>query len=289
MQGVLWSIMALGVYVTFRLLNFADMTCDGSFTLGAAVSAVWIDSGHSPFISLILAISAGAVAGLVTGFFNTRMKIPQLLAGILTQIALYSINLRVMGKSNIALLSVETLFTRFQTLLGIEENQSALLLGLIVVIAIIGLMYYFFGTEIGSMIRASGQNPGVVRALGCSTQRCTMIALVIGNALIACSGALVAQNQGYADIDMGPGTIVIGLAAIIIAEVIFPQRHFAITLTSVVIGSVLYRMIIALLLAIGLKTQDMKLCTALIVAFALYLPILKRKRIPGERKVASND
>jgi putative ABC transport system permease protein len=273
-QGILWGIMALGVYITFRVLNFADLTVDGSFTLGGALSALMVLNGVNPLLAILAATIGGMLAGLCTGFLNTKLHIPGLLASILTQIALYSINLRVMGSPNISLLRIETLFTRVQAL-GFPDRWVTLLLAFLFTVVVVALMYWFFGTEIGSAIRATGDNPRMIRALGVHTDTTTILALALGNGLVALSGGLIAQQQGYGDIGMGTGAIVIGLAAIIIGEVLFLKSTFYLRLTGVIVGAVVYRIVIALVLRAGLSSTDMKLFTAILVALALYLPTLR--------------
>jgi len=275
-QGVLWGIMTLGLYITFKILDFADMTVDGSFALGGSLSAILIVHGLNPYLSLLLAAAVGSLAGLITGVLSTKLKIPGLLAGILTMIALYSINIRIMGQANTPLLGVKTILSAPAALLGLNKTVSSLVIGVTFSAAIIAAMYWFFGTELGCAIRATGTNERMVRAQGVNTDTTKIIALMISNALVALSGALVAQSQGYADVGMGTGTIVIGLASIIIGEVIFGRRFsFWYRLLSVVLGSVIYRIIIAVVLQLGLKSTDLKLLTAVIVAGALALPVLK--------------
>lgn len=279
-QGVLWGLMTLGVYLTFRLLNVADMTVDGSFAAGGAITAVLITKGMNPLLTIIFVFAAGAICGLVTGFMNTKLKINILLASILTQIALYSINIRIMGRANTPLLGNPTMMSKLRALTGenISTTTSSLIIGLIFIAAIIALMYWFFGTEFGSAIRATGSNEHMVRALGVNTDTTKIAGLMISNGMVAMSGALVAQSQGYADVGMGTGTIVVGLASIIIGEVIFGSHFgFWYTLISVVLGSVIYRIIIAVVLQLGLKSTDLKLLTALIVAISLSVPVLKDK------------
>ncbi|MCI5606134.1 MAG: ABC transporter permease [Treponema sp.] len=279
-QGVLWGLMTLGVYLTFRLLNVADMTVDGSFAAGGAITAVLITKGMHPLLTIIFVFAAGAICGLVTGFMNTKLKINILLASILTQIALYSINIRIMGRANTPLLGNPTMMSKLRALTGenISTTTSSLIIGLIFIAAIIALMYWFFGTEFGSAIRATGSNEHMVRALGVNTDTTKIAGLMISNGMVAMSGALVAQSQGYADVGMGTGTIVVGLASIIIGEVIFGSHFgFWYTLISVVLGSVIYRIIIAVVLQLGLKSTDLKLLTALIVAISLSVPVLKDK------------
>lgn len=277
-QGVLWGIMTLGLYITFKVLDYPDLTVDGTFALGGAVSAILIVKGMDPFLTLPFAVATGALAGTVTGVLNTKLKIPGILAGILSMIALYSINIRIMGKPNVALLGEATAVTRIMDVTGLSNSVISLVLGIVFAVAIIGMMYWFFGTEIGCAIRATGNNEYMVRALGASTDQMKILGLMISNGLVSLSGALVAQSQGYADVGMGTGTLVIGLASIIIGEVIFGRRfNFAYKLMSVVLGSAIYRMIIAIVLQLGLKSSDLKLLTAVIVAMALSIPVVKKK------------
>ncbi len=272
--GILWGIMSLGVYITFRVLNFADLTVDGSFTLGGAISAVMAARGVNPLVAVLIAMIGGMIAGLSTGLLNTKLKIPGLLASILTQIALYSINLRIMGSPNIPLLRVPTIFTWLEDM-GFPTRWISMTVGILFMAGVIALMYWFFGTEIGSAIRATGDNPHMIRALGVHTDTTIILGLVMGNALVALSGGLIAQQQGYGDIGMGTGAIVIGLAAIIIGEVLFTQRNFMFRLLAVIFGSIVYRIVITLVLRLGLKSTDLKLFTAVLVALALYLPVMR--------------
>ncbi|MCI6663456.1 MAG: ABC transporter permease [Treponema sp.] len=277
-QGVLWGIMALGLYITFKVLDFADLTVDGSFALGGAVSAVLLVNGWNPFLSLLIAFLAGGISGVVTGLLHTKLEIPGILAGILTMIALYSINIRIMGQANTPLLGVDTIMVKLEILLGIDRTMSSLIVGVVFSVVIIMILYWFFGTELGSVIRATGNNERMVRAQGVNTDNMKIIGLMLSNALVALSGAMVAQSQGYGDVGMGTGTIVIGLASIIIGEVIFGVRFsFWYRLMSVVFGSIIYRIIIAVVLQLGLKSTDLKLLTAIIVALALALPVVKSK------------
>ena len=277
-QGVLWGIMALGLYITFKVLDFADLTVDGSFALGGAVSAVLLVNGWNPFLSLLIAFLTGGISGVVTGLLHTKLEIPGILAGILTMIALYSINIRIMGQANTPLLGVDTIMVKLEILLGIDRTMSSLIVGVVFSVVIIMILYWFFGTELGSVIRATGNNERMVRAQGVNTDNMKIIGLMLSNALVALSGAMVAQSQGYGDVGMGTGTIVIGLASIIIGEVIFGARFsFWYRLMSVVFGSIIYRIIIAVVLQLGLKSTDLKLLTAIIVALALALPVVKSK------------
>lgn len=276
-QGILWGLMTLGVYITFKILDFPDMTVDGSFALGGAVSAIMIVKGINPWLALIPAMFAGVIAGAVTGLLHTKVKIPGILAGILSMIGLYSINVRIMGKANIALLGESTILTTLGKIFNTSNNNLSLIIGMIVSIIVISILYWFFGTELGSTIRATGNNEYMVRALGANTDTMKIIGLMLSNALVALSGAFVAQSQGYADVGMGQGTIVIGLASIIIGEVIFGNRfNFAYKLVSVIGGSIIYRIIIAVVLQLGMESTDLKLLTAVIVAVALAIPVIKQ-------------
>lgn len=291
-QGILWSIMALGVYITFRLLDFADLTVDGSFATGGAVCAVALTNGVHPLASIFLAMIAGGIAGFVTGFLHTKCKIPAILAGILTQIGLYSVNLRIMGRSNLPLLKLTTLFKSISKQFNISINIVVIVIGLIFVACIIAFLYWFFGTELGSTIRATGNNEQMVRSLGVNTNTTKIIGLVISNALVGFSGAIVAQQQGAADVKMGIGAIVIALASIVIGEVIFGRKGgFAVKLVSIVIGSIVYRAIVAFVLQLGLSTDDLKLLTALLVAIALSVPVIldKRKQVSMYKKLTGKD
>src|SRR5574344_2850500 len=286
-QGVLWGIMTLGVYLTFRILNIADMTCDGSFALGGSTCAVLIVHGCDPLLALVVSFLVGMIAGLATGLLHTKLKIHEILAGILTMIALYSINIRIMGRANTPLLGVTTVMSRIQSWTGLSTTLASLIVGTVFSAAIIFILYWFFGTEIGSALRATGNNEHMVRALGVDTDNMKILGLMISNGLVALSGALVAQSQGYADVGMGTGTIVIDLASIIIGEVVF-GKHFGFwyTLLSVVFGSIIYRIIIAIVLQLGVKSSDLKLLTAIIVAVALSVPVVK-ERIARRRRTAN--
>lgn len=277
-QGTLWGVMALGVYITFRILDIADLSCDGTFALGGCISAIFITRGVNPFLTLLIALVAGMAAGWVTGILHTKLMIPAILAGILTMIALWSVNIRIMGGPNVSLLGEDTAFTKVMSAFGFDQTLSTLLVGVVIGVIVIIALYWFFGTEIGCALRATGNNEYMVRALGGNTDTSKVLGLVISNGLISVSGALVAQNQGYGDVKMGTGSIVIGLASIVIGEVVFGKRfNFAYILASLIGGSIIYRMIISLVLHFGLSTDDMKLFTALVVALALGIPALKAK------------
>lgn len=275
-QGLLWALLALGVYITFRVLDIADLSVEGSFPLGAAVAATALVNGYGLIPAFLLAAAAGALAGIVTGFFTTQLRIPALLAGILTMIGLYSVNLHVMGKANIALLRVETIFTYTESF-GLDSASAMLIVGILAALLVGGVMYWFFGTEIGTAIRATGCNPQMARAQGVNTNKMILFGLLISNALVALSGALVAQSNGFADVGMGTGTIVIGLASVIIGEVLFGTKSFKNCLISVILGSIVYRLVIAIVLQLGMPPNDLKLFTALLVALALSMPLIREK------------
>ncbi len=276
-QGLLWGILALGVFLTYRVLDIADLTVEGSYPLGAAVGVSYIAGGGSPVMAVVLAFLAGSVAGIVTGLLHTKLKIPALLAGILTMIGLYSINIRVMGdKSNVSILRMDTIYTFFENF-GLGKNESILVCGLVFVVVLIAFLYWFFGTEIGAAIRATGCNKQMIRAQGVDTDITIILGLLISNGMVAMAGALIGQSQGFADVGMGTGTIVIGLASVIIGEVLFGTRNFMNWLLAVVGGSIVYRIVIAVVLKMGMNQNDMKLLTASIVVIALAMPLIKEK------------
>lgn len=276
-QGLLWAIMALGVFLTFRVLDIADLSVEGTFHLGAAVAATLIDAGHSVWFAMLIALIAGCIGGTVTALLTTKLKIPALLSGILTMIGLYSVNLMIMGKANVPLLRAETVFTLTEDLFGVSSVVATLIVGLIATTVVGVIMYWFFGTVLGTAIRATGCNPQMARAQGINTNVMVILGLLISNGLVALSGALVAQSNGFADVGMGTGTIVIGLASVIIGEVLFGTRSFKNWLISVVLGSVVYRAVIAIVLELGMPPNDLKLFTAVLVAIALSLPLIKNK------------
>lgn len=276
-QGLLWAIMALGVFLTFRVLDIADLSVEGTFPLGAAVAATLIDAGHSVWFAMLIALIAGCIGGTVTALLTTKLKIPALLSGILTMIGLYSVNLMIMGKANVPLLRAETAFTLTEDLFGVSSVVATLIVGLIATTVVGVIMYWFFGTVLGTAIRATGCNPQMARAQGINTNVMVILGLLISNGLVALSGALVAQSNGFADVGMGTGTIVIGLASVIIGEVLFGTRSFKNWLISVVLGSVVYRAVIAIVLELGMPPNDLKLFTAVLVAIALSLPLIKNK------------
>lgn len=275
-QGLLWALLAIGVYLTFRVLDIADLTVEGSFPLGAAVAATMLVTGYHPVVAILGACVAGMLSGVVTGFLCTKLRIPALLAGILTMIALYSVNLRIMGKANLPLLQQDTIFTIADSF-GLDKGVTVLVVGAIVVLLVAVLNYWFFGTELGTAVRATGCNPHMIRANGIDTDVMVVLGLLLSNGLVAMSGALVAQNNGFADVGMGVGTIVIGLASVIIGEVLFGTRSFKNCLISVILGSIVYRAVIAIVLQMGMPPNDLKLFTAILVALALSLPLIQAR------------
>lgn len=285
-QGMIWGVMALGVYITFRLLDFADLTVDGSIATGAAVSVMLIRGGVSPLVTLPIAFLAGALAGMITGLLNTALGIPGILASILTQISLYSINLNIMGKANQPV-SVDNypLVVSLRYVTDGSVSRLLFFLGMIVfLLALIAVMYWYFGTEQGHAIRATGCNSNMARAQGINTNFIKVLALMISNGLVGLCGALYGQFQGASDVNMGRGAIVIGLAAVIIGEVLFGKfaskrkLAFAFTLASVILGAVIYYMVYQFVLWLKMPSEDMKLFSAIVVAIFLAIPYLKEKR-----------
>ena len=277
--GLIFSLVALGVFISFRLLRFPDLTVDGSFPLGGAVCAILIANGVNPWLATLAATAAGACAGLLTGWLNVKLKIMDLLASILMMIALYSINLRVMGGPNVPLINDPTLFTMLQPE-GMDDYIARPLILLFIVIAAKLALDWFFSTERGLAIRATGSNARMARAQGVNTGAMVLLGMAVSNALVGLAGALFAQTQGGSDISMGIGTIVIGLAAVIVGESILPSRRIVYATLAVVIGAIVYRFFIAMALNsdfIGLKAQDLNLVTALLVIFALVIPQLKKR------------
>ena len=282
--GLLWAIMTIGVFITYRILDIADLSVEGSIAMGAAIAANSIYSGMSPYMASFMAILGGMAAGLATGLLHTKLKIPALLSGILTMIALYSVNLRIMGKANLSLLRMDTVYTPFEKM-GLDHTYAVILFGLISVMGVVGILYWFFGTEIGCAIRATGNNSQMARAQGINTNNMIILGLIISNGLVAFCGALIAQNQCFADIQMGIGSIVIGLASVIIGEVLFGKRNFFNRLISLVLGAVTYRIIIAMVLKMGMPANDLKLFTALTVAVALSLPVCRTYLLPLKKSI----
>ena len=282
-QGLIWGIMAIGVYITYKILDIADLTVDGTMCTGGAVCVVMMLNGYSVWVALLCAFMVGMLAGLVTGVFHTVMGIPAILAGILTQLALYSVNLRILGGSNKPI-SVRK-YDLLVTLLHIPE---AIIVVAIATLILIIVLYWFFGTELGCSMRATGNNNHMARAQGINTNMIKVMGLMLSNGVVALSSALISQYQGFADINMGRGAIVIGLAAVIIGDVIFGKlfRNFGLKLLAVALGAVLYYVVIQVVLWLGLNTDDLKLLTALVVGIFLSIPTLKGKLMVGHRKEA---
>lgn len=272
-QGLLWSILAIGIYVTYKILDISDLTSEGSFTLGAAVMATALVKGFNPFIALIMAIISGAIAGMITGLLHTKLHIPSLLSGILSMTGLYSINLRIMGKANIPLNMHATLLTNIKEFFNLaKDRDAAIILGLIVAIIVTIFLVWFFNTEFGYATVATGNNDKMTRANGINSDFTKIAGLMLANALIALSGALVCQYNGYADVGQGIGAIVIGLASVIIGEVLFRNKNLLLAIIGIITGSVIYRLIVALVINSNfISANDMKLFTAIIVALALYI------------------
>lgn len=275
--GLVYAFVGLGVYLSFRILDFPDLTVDGSFPLGAAVAAVMIIAGINPWMATFAAMLAGASAGLVTAFLNVRFKILHLLASILTMIALFSINLRIMGRPNVALLTQQTVLTPFYGQ-GLSDYLVRPLFVGVLVAAVVAVLAWFLATDFGLAMRATGANPRMARAQGISTDRYVYVGMALSNALVGLAGALFAQTNGFADVTSGVGTIVIGLAAVIVGETLFRTRFMVLVLIGCVAGSIIYRMAIQLALsdALGLRPSDLNLVTAVLVALALILPRLRK-------------
>lgn len=287
-QGLIWGIMALGVYITFKILNFADLTVDGTLGTGSAVAVMLILNGFPPSVALIFAFAAGMLAGLVTGILHTVLGIPDILSGILTQIALYSVNMNIMGRSNQAV-SVD----KYNLVVSLRYIPAAIVTTILFLVVIIGVLYWYFGTEQGFTIRATGCNPNMSRAQGINTNFAKVLALVISNGLVGLAGGLYAQYQGNSDVNMGRGAIVIGLAAVIIGEVlgeaIFGKRlNFIGRLAFVAIGAIIYYVVIAFVLWLGLPSEDMKLFSAIVVAIFLAIPYLRGKSKTSFKRAAKN-
>ena len=274
-QGAVWGIMAVGLYITYKILDLADLTVDGSFGTGGAVLVVCTAGGMNIFLSLLLALLAGCLAGLVTGIFHTKFGIPAILAGILTQIALYSVNLRILGGKANQPLSVD----KYNLLISLRNVNKSLIVLAIFIAVIILVLYWFFGTELGHSLRATGCNQAMARANGINTSTNKIIGFVLSNGIVALSGGMLAQYQGFADVTVGRGAIVIGLAAIIIGEVAFSKlfKNFALKLLAAVFGGIIYYIVITFVLWLGLPANDLKLLSALVVAFFLGIPYWKSK------------
>ena len=285
-QGLIWGLMALGIYITFRLLDVADLTVDGSFTTGGAVTVMLIIAGCPAWIAILVAILAGILAGFCTGMLHTKLGIPAILAGILTQFSLYSINLRIMGMAANKAVSVD----KYNLILSSRHIPSAILTGLFVAFVLVTFFYWYFGTEQGSALRATGNNPAMSRALGINIDSMKVLGLSISNGIVAMAGGLMAQFQGFADINMGRGAIVIGLAAVIIGEVlgraILGKRlNFYGTLAFTVVGGIIYYLVVVIVLWLRLNSNDLKLFTAVVVALFLAVPYLKDQSVSSFAKL----
>ena len=285
-QGIIWGLMGLGVFITYKLLNFADLSVDGSFATGGAVTAILLINGCSVWVALIVAILAGIAAGLITGLLHTLLGIPDILAGILTQIALYSINLNIMGKSNLPVS-----YRNYALVISASDINLSIIIGLAIAAIVIAAMYWYFGTEQGSTIRSTGSNPAMSKAQGININVAKVIALAVSNGLVAFAGSLFAQYLGFADINMGRGAIVIGLAAVIIGEAIFGKifRNFALRLLSVAFGSILYYLVLQTVIWLGIDTDLLKMLSALVVAVFLAVPYWKAKYFAKPTKRGGNN
>lgn len=279
-QGLLWSVMVIGVYLTFRILDIADLTAEGSYPLGGAICATLIVQGVNPILATVLAFLGGALAGLVAGLLHTKLGIPSLLTGIVVLTGLYSVTLKVLGRANLALLKQTTLVSQLRDL-GLDKTSAVLLIGLVVVALVLGLLVVLLNTEIGLALRSTGDNMPMSTANGINTDTMLMLGYALSNGLIALCGALLAQNNGYADINSGVGTIVIGLASIILAEVLVRDLTIGWRLASIVLGAILYRLILLVILSLpGVDADMVKLFSALLLATVLYLPNLQKKARP---------
>jgi putative ABC transport system permease protein len=279
-QGLIWGIMAIGVYITFRTLDIADLTVDGTMCTGGAVCIMMMLSGQNVWVALLAALVAGMLAGFATGFLHTFMGIPAILSGILTQLALWSVNLKVMGKANQAInVDKYNLLVSLRYIKGVAIWKNTILIVAVIIVALIAILYWFFGTELGCSIRATGCNDNMSRAQGINTNFNKVLGLMISNGLVGLSGALLAQYQGFADINMGRGAIVIGLAAVIIGEAIFGRifRNFALTLLSIAFGSVIYYLVLQVVIWMGVDTDLLKMFSAIVVAIFLAIPYWKSK------------
>lgn len=289
-QGLIWGLMALGVLITFRLLDVADLTVDGSFTLGAAVTVMLIIAGWPAWLAMLVAVIAGILAGLCTGLLHVKLGIPVILAGILTQFSLYSINLRIMGMAANKALSVD----KYNLILSSRNITSAILTSLVIAFVLVCVFYWYFGTEQGSALRATGSSPAMSRALGIDIGAMKILGLAISNGVVALSGGLMSQYQGFADINMGRGAIVIGLAAVIIGEVLGKailgkHLNFFGTMSFVVIGGVVYYLVVVLVLWLRLNSNDLKLITAVIVALFLAVPYLREQRKTSFKRLRAKE
>lgn len=286
--GLIWSLLALGIFVSFKVLDYADMTCESSFALGGATCATMIINGFDPFVALICGSLASFLAGIVTGLLHVKLKIPALLSGIITMIGLYSINLRVMmNKANLSLINQDTIFSLINLNLSIPQ-YGRIIISLIIVLVIFFVMYYFFGTEIGMSLRATGMNMNMAKASGINTSVMIVLGLGISNGLIGLGGGLLTQSQGFADINMGKGVIIIGLAAIIVGEVIFGKRSFKNRLISTILGTFLYYILLGIAMRLGLDPNDLKLLSAILIIIILASPLLKKQLLSNKNRGAQH-
>ncbi len=292
-QGLIWGIMAIGVYITYKILDLADLTVDGTMCTGGAVCVMMMLAGFSAPVALLGAFGAGMLAGLVTGIFHTAMGIPAILAGILTQLGLYSVNLRIMGdKANQAInVGMYDLMVSLRYIKGVPFYKNTILIAALFVIILIAVLYWFFGTELGCSIRATGSNPHMSRAQGINTNLSKMIGLMLSNGIVALASGLFAQYQGFADVNMGRGAIVIGLAAVIIGDVLFGKiaRNFAAKLLAVALGAIVYYIVLQFVLWLGLNSNDLKLLSALVVAVFLAVPYMKGKYFTKVSRKGGNE
>ena len=283
-QGVLWALLAIGVFLTFRIMDIDDLTAEGSFPLGAGIAAVSITNGLSPIVACLLGFLGGAAAGLVSGLLHTKLKIPALLAGIITMTGLYSVTSRIMGAPNLSLLGQKNVFTWAESL-GVSKENAVLIAGLLVALIVVTLLVLFLRTETGLAIRATGDNLAMSEANGINTDTMKIIGYMISNGCIALSGSLLAQNNGFADLNSGIGTIVIGLASIIIAEVLFRNQPLLLRLFTIILGAVIYRFILALVFELNVQPSDSKLASALVLVICLSFPQIQQKlKLPKRTK-----
>lgn len=275
-QGTIWAVMGLGIYITFRILNAPDMTTEGSFVLGGAIGAQMLYFDIDPFTTLLISFLAGMAAGAITGFLVTRLSINPLLAGIITMTGIYSINLKIMGKANMSLSTVTTLKSAIASF-SLPRNVDTIVIGLVIIAVIILLLTYFFKTEMGQALIATGDNIQMAKSLGIETSEMTMLGYMLANGLIAISGYIVSTDNGYADIQMGVGTVVIGLASIIIGEVLFRNVKLGVRFITILIGSIIYRLLLTIVLMLNFEANDFRLFSAIIVALCLAIPTIQNR------------
>lgn len=284
--GLIWALMTLGIFISFRVLNLADLTAEGTITLGSAIAISMIENGLNPFVSTLIALIGGFLAGMITGILHTKLKISAILSGIITMTGLYTINLRIMGKASIYS-QADTIYSFFRSLIK-NPFLANTITTLIIVVLFFFILYWFFGTEIGMSIRATGMNQKMARAQGINTHVMIILGLAISNALIAVSGALHAQSHKFATMDIGKGTIVIGLASIIIGEVIFGKRTFKNWLISVILGSIIYQTLVAVAIALEIDANDLKLLQAILIAVILALPLIRKAWFSRKKEVTNH-